>query len=99
MQVSRLGWPLVNEVIVPLQDKNKYNRSRPVNDVANFGAYILDPEVPKLLNLVLGANCPAPGADGRTDIVGLLAPNGTTPADLLRINISEGQTFAESADG
>jgi hypothetical protein len=97
VQVSRLGWPLVNEVIVPLQDKNKYNRSRPVDDVANFGAYILDPEVPKLLNAVLGLDCPAPGPDGRTDIVGLLAPNGTAAADLLRININEGQTAADSA--
>jgi len=51
IQVSRLAWPLVNEVIVPLKDKDKYNRSAPKHDVANFGAYILDPEVPKLLNL------------------------------------------------
>jgi hypothetical protein len=95
-QVSRLGWPLVNEVIIPLQDKDHYNRSNPVNDVANFGTYILDPEVPGLLNLVLGAGCPPTPADGRLDIVGLLSPFGTTPADLLRIDIREGQTFAES---
>jgi hypothetical protein len=96
VQVSRLGWPLVNEVIVPLGDKNKYNRSNPKNDVANFGAYILDPEVPKLLDLVLGTDCTDPGPDGRLDIVGLLAPNGTTPADLLRININADQTGAAS---
>lgn len=96
IQVSRLGWPLVNEVIVPLKDKDKYNRSAPKDDVANFGAYILDPEVPKLLNLVLNAGCPATPSGGRTDIVGLLGPNGTTPADLLRINIAEGQTNAQS---
>ena len=96
VQVSRLGWPLVNEVIIPLQDKDKYNRSRPKDDVANFGAYILDPEVPKLLNLVLKANCAATPAGGRTDIVGLLSPNGTKAADLLRININQGQTNAQS---
>jgi len=96
IQVSRLAWPLVNEVIIPLQDKDKYNRSAPKDDVRNFGAYILDPEVPKLLNLVLGAGCAPTPADGRTDIVGLLAPNGTTPADLLRININQGQTNAQS---
>ena len=96
IQVSRLGWPLVNEVIIPLKDKDKYNRSQPKDDVANFGAYILDPEVPKLLNLVLNAGCPATPAGGRTDIVGLLAPNGTAAADLLRINIAQGQTNAES---
>ncbi|HEY5947321.1 MAG TPA: DUF4331 domain-containing protein [Kofleriaceae bacterium] len=96
IQVSRLGWPLVNEVIVPLKDKDKYNRSEPKDDVANFGAYILDPEVPKLLDLVLDAGCPATPSGGRTDIVGLLAPNGTKPADLLRINIAQGQTNAQS---
>ncbi|MEO8704578.1 MAG: DUF4331 domain-containing protein [Kofleriaceae bacterium] len=96
VQVSRLGWPLVNEVIVPLKDKDKYNRSLPRDDVRNFGAYILDPEVPKLLNAVLGAGCAPTPAGGRVDIVGLLGPNGTTPADLLRININQGQTNAQS---
>jgi len=96
VQVSRLGWPLVNEVIIPLKDKDKYNRTDPKDDVANFGAYILDPEVPKLLNLVLNAGCAATPSGGRTDIVGLLAPNGTAPADLLRINIAQGQTNAQS---
>jgi hypothetical protein len=96
IQVSRLAWPLVNEVIIPLQDKDKYNRSQPKNDVKNFGAYILDPEVPKLLNLVLGAGCAPTPATGRLDIVGLLSPNGTAAADLLRININQGQTNAQS---
>lgn len=96
IQVSRLAWPLVNEVIIPLQDKDKYNRSAPKDDVKNFGAYILDPEVPKLLNAVLGAGCAPTPAGGRTDIVGLLAPNGTTAADLLRININQGETNAQS---
>jgi len=97
IQVSRLAWPLVNEVIVPLQDKNKYNRSDPEADVENFGAYILDPEVPKLLNLVLMAGCPDAPAGGRTDIVGLLAPRGTAASDLLRIDITANQTFTESS--
>jgi uncharacterized protein DUF4331 len=97
IQVSRLAVPLVNEVIVPLQDKDKYNRSSPEDDVANFGAYILDPEVPKLLNLVLNAGCPSPGPNGRTDIVGILSPAGTVAADLLRIDIRQNQTFGNSA--
>jgi hypothetical protein len=82
--------------VIPLKDKDKYNRTQPKDDVANFGAYILDPEVPKLLNLVLNAGCPATPPGGRTDIVGLLAPNGTAPADLLRININADQTNAQS---
>ena len=36
------------------------------------------------------------GISGRLDIVNLLSPNGTTAADMLRININEGQSFAES---
>lgn len=96
VQVSRLGWPLVNEVVIPLQDKDLFNRSNPHQDVENFGGYILDPELPGLLNLVLNAGCAPTPDEGRLDIVGLLAPNGTTPADLLRINITEGQTFANS---
>jgi hypothetical protein len=96
IQVSRLGWPLINEVIIPLRDKDKYNRSQPADDVKNFGAYILDPEVPKLLNGVLAAGCKPTPAGGRTDIVGLLSPNGTTAADLLRIDITAGQTNDQS---
>jgi hypothetical protein len=43
VQVSRLGLPLFNEALVGLQDKDKYNRTHPSRDVANFGAYILNP--------------------------------------------------------
>ena len=45
VQVSRLGIPLVNEAIIGLQDKDKYNRTRPANDVKNFGSYFLNPVV------------------------------------------------------
>ncbi len=96
IQVSRLGWPLINEVVIPLKDKDRFNHSRPIDDVANFGSYILFPELPGLLNAVLGAGCAETPADGRTDIVGLLGPNGTAPADLLRIDVTDGQTFESS---
>jgi hypothetical protein len=98
VQVSRLGWPLVNEVVVPLKDKDKFNRSEPQDDLANIGAYVLFPELTGLLRAVLPElNCAETPAEGRTDIAGLLGPNGTTIADLLRINISQGQTYANSA--
>lgn len=45
VQVSRLGLPLVNEALIGLQDKDKYNRTKPANDVKNFGAYFLNPVV------------------------------------------------------
>ena len=43
VQVSRLGLPLINEVVIGIQDKDKFNRTHPKDDVANFGAYILNP--------------------------------------------------------
>lgn len=96
VQVSRLAWPLVNEVVVPLKDKDKFNRSEPKDDLNNIGAFVLFPELTGLLQAVLGLDCPDTPADGRTDIAGLLSPNGTDIADLLRINITEGQTFADA---
>jgi hypothetical protein len=43
VQVSRLGLPLINEVIIGLQDKDKFSRTHPKDDVANFAPYILNP--------------------------------------------------------
>ena len=97
VQVSRLGWPLVNEVVIDLKNKDKYNRSRPKDDVDNFGGRILYPELPGLLSAVLDAGCAPTPEEGRLDLVGLLSPNDTAPADLLRINITEGQSFADSS--
>ena len=45
VQVSRLGLPLINEAVIGLQDKDKFNRTKPAKDVANFGAYFLNPVV------------------------------------------------------
>lgn len=45
VQVSRLGLPLINEVIIGLQDKDKFSRTHPKDDVGNFGAYILNPVI------------------------------------------------------
>ena len=44
-QVSRVGLPLVNELVIGLQDKDKYNRTYPKTDVANFGGYLLNPVI------------------------------------------------------
>jgi hypothetical protein len=45
VQVSRLGLPLINEAVIGYQDKDKYNRTQPKDDVANFGAYFLNPVI------------------------------------------------------
>ncbi len=44
-QVSRLGLPLINEAVIGLQDKDKYNRTEPKDDLKNFGAYFLNPVI------------------------------------------------------
>jgi hypothetical protein len=45
VQVSRLGLPLVNEALIGLQDKDRYNRSHPRDDLANFAPYFLHPVI------------------------------------------------------
>ena len=44
--MSRLGSPLVNEVVIGITDKDKFNASEPKDDVANFGTYVLYPTLP-----------------------------------------------------
>ena len=48
VQVSRLGMPLVNEVVIPLGKKDRFNASDPADD-ALFGKCVLDPEVARLI--------------------------------------------------
>ncbi len=67
-QVSRLGNPLVNEVIIPLGDKDKFNRTSPEDDAANYGEYVLQPELAAVLNILFPDMVNAPEKD-RTDIV------------------------------
>jgi hypothetical protein len=50
-QVSRLGNPLVNEVVIPLGMKDFFNASSPTGDSV-FVPAVLDPELPKLAKLV-----------------------------------------------
>lgn len=50
-QVSRLGMPLVNEVVIGLPDKDRFNASQPKND-AQFASYVTNPTLPALLNVL-----------------------------------------------
>ncbi|MEO5679910.1 MAG: DUF4331 domain-containing protein, partial [Acidimicrobiales bacterium] len=102
VQVSRLGIPLVNEVLIPLGSKDRWNSTSPKDDgAAGFFTNILDPEFTKLLpTLYPGVfstnNIPAGGAANRPDLIalvtgqlaGLSAANALPPADLLRINLA-----------
>ena len=77
-QVSRLSNPLVNEVVIGLPDKDKFNASKPKDD-AQFATYVTNPSLPALLNLLfrdavnatLGTNIQnlAPHNLPRTDLV------------------------------
>jgi hypothetical protein len=102
VQVSRLGEPLINEVVIPLAQKDFWNRSEPADDAQFEGRY-LNPEVSHLENVLYGA--PPQGHPGgalmpinehnRTDLVAILLTGvqglnytGPTEADLLRLNTS-----------
>jgi hypothetical protein len=89
-QVSRLGMPLVNEVVIPRKDKDKFNASVPWND-ARFGPYVTDPELPKLIQKVY--KIPAPKTPRKdlvqvflTGVPGLNQPPNVRPAEMLRLN-------------
>ena len=93
VQVSRLGNPLVNEVVIPAGKKDKFNRTRPHKDAANYGQYVVEPELAKILNTLFDIG--APETD-RTDIVqallqGLPGLNQQTddplPVDTLKLNL------------
>ena len=67
IQVSRLGNPLVNEVVIPLGKKDFFNATQPSDDLKNFGKYVLSPELAKVINILFpGLNVPE---NDRTDIV------------------------------
>ena len=45
VQVSRLGMPLTNEVIIPIGMKDKWNRTKPYGNDAQFNGFLANPEV------------------------------------------------------
>ncbi|MGH2531097.1 MAG: DUF4331 family protein [Thermomicrobiales bacterium] len=103
VQVSRLGMPLVNEVVVPLGAKDLFNASRPTDD-AQFLAGITDPELPKLLNLLYGINVPTGQRDDLvqvflTGVPGLNQPPNVVPAEMLRLNVAIPPTAEENPLG
>ncbi|MGW1540306.1 DUF4331 domain-containing protein [Streptomyces sp. NPDC002309] len=91
-QVSRLGNPLVNEVVNPIEDKDTFNASGPWGD-AQFLENVTKPELPKLIEAIY--KIPAP-AEPRNDLVdvflkgvkGLNQPPRVTPSEMLRLNTS-----------
>jgi hypothetical protein len=89
-QVSRLAAPLVNELVIGLKDKNKFNNSDPWNDT-QFLNYVDYPSVPVLLNALFKTNIPhTPRNDlvavFLTGVAGLNQPKHVTPSEMLRLN-------------
>ncbi len=94
VQVSRLGMPLVNEVVIGLKDKDRFNGSQPKDD-AQFATYVTNPTLPALLEKLFGsAGVKAPTNFPRTDLVaafltgiqGVNKPANGATADMLRLN-------------
>ncbi|HEY0767956.1 MAG TPA: DUF4331 domain-containing protein [Steroidobacteraceae bacterium] len=91
-QVSRLGMPLVNEVVIGLPDKNRFNGSNPSHDT-QFLTYVTNPTLPVILNELFGSAALVPGTP-RNDLVtifltgvkGLNQPMNVTPGEMLRLN-------------
>ncbi|GAA2318775.1 DUF4331 domain-containing protein [Nonomuraea roseoviolacea subsp. roseoviolacea] len=85
-QVSRLGNPLVNEVVAPAGLKDAFNALPPAKDadVAALVKRVTDPEVPKLLEALYGIKAPAtPRADlVEIFLTGVAKGNGPIAADL-----------------
>jgi hypothetical protein len=102
VQISRLGMPLVNEVVIGLPDKDKFNSSVPAND-AQFLTYVTNPTVPTVLQALYGAQgavaqlgLVAPTLFPRTDLIatfltgieGVNQPQHVNPSEMLRLNTS-----------
>jgi hypothetical protein len=97
-QVSRLGSPLVNEVVIGLPDKDLFNATEPKDDAARFADYVFNPTLPELVEILFGAaGVKAPDVFPRTDLIavfltgvdGLTMVEGSNavPSEMLRLNL------------
>ena len=91
-QVSRLGMPLVNEVIIGLADKDKFNAAKPKDD-GTFIDYVTNPVLPTLIESLF-PTAKAPTNFPRTDLVtvflkgidGVNQPKNVVASEMLRLN-------------
>lgn len=109
-QVSRLGQPLVNEVLIPLGRKDRWNASSPADD-AQFERFYTKPELASVLNLLYDIGAPTTNRqDLKTILLTGIPPKnplgapttqiGSKPrvADLLRVNLAAPPTpFAQQS--
>ncbi len=101
-QVSRLGMPLINEVVIPLGHKDRWNEAHPRFD-KKFLEYYQTPELQKLLPILYPGVFPSLAAYSkpRADLIAILltgVPSGVidgfqnfttqTLSDMLRLNMA-----------
>ncbi|MEO8437911.1 MAG: DUF4331 domain-containing protein [Chloroflexota bacterium] len=102
-QVSRLGNPLINEVVIPTAKKDYWNGQKPNND-SQFATYYKAPELAAVANALYDA-LDDPRTTNRNDLVAILLTGinipksttvptglrytrtGKTQADMLRVNL------------
>src|SRR3954447_20683201 len=90
-QVSRLGNPLVNEVIIPTAGKDLWNRLTPAKD-SRFVKYYKTPLLAGVINKLYNLGVPEQNRDDLVQVLLTGIPGvtftGKTPADELRINLA-----------
>jgi hypothetical protein len=107
-QVSRLGMPLVNELVIGLPDKDLFNSSTPAQD-GQFADYVTNPSLPVLIQALFGsAGVKAPNVYPRTDLeevflTGIAGVNQPAkvlaPSEELRLNTKTAVTpYASQKD-
>jgi Domain of unknown function (DUF4331) len=77
-QVSRLSAPLVNEVVIGIPDKDRFNASQPKDD-AQFATYVTNPTLPALLDALFRGPVNSTLGTGFTNI----APSNLPRTDLV----------------
>ena len=107
VQVSRLGNPLVNEVVIPLGKKDQFNRTTPDRDAELYGKYVVKPELAAILNALFSVNAPE---NNRTDIVQALLQgipmlnqhkgiDGPPAVDTIKLNLGVPPSDTENRFG
>jgi hypothetical protein len=90
-QVSRLGNPLINEVVIPTGLKDYWNRTSPSGD-AQFEKYYKTPILAAVLNKLYKLGVQTTGRNDLVEVLGTGIPKvtftGNTFADELRLNLS-----------
>lgn len=103
-QVSRLGMPLVNELVIGLPSKDLFNAAKPTQDGA-LADYVTNPTFPAILEALFGsAGVKAPTNFPRKDLVATFLTGfpslnqlkAVTPSEMLRLNTAVTPTPAAS---